>query len=831
MGALRSTVSKRYFVSHSSHDKPLALELKQALDGDAWVDLHEIEVGDLLLSRISAGVEAATDFVLLWSVASAASRWVEFEFNMAFARWIQDKAIAIRIIVLDETPVPLHFQPFLQGRGATDGAGVAALLRGASSETEVRHRRFFNRNVEIGGVEDALYDSSTTALWLCGMSGIGKRALARESINRITAGTNAYRIVTVSPGIAEPELHLLVASAAGIIPLPEESPLDEVRRKTSELLVNYAETGGIWVFEETDHWLEDDATLGRVAVQVLAALMSLKDHTSRLTIFTSRRRPRLDGAWKDSSVVVSLKGLSTHHSVTLLRDRGASDTEANLGTVANELDGHPLALEIIAPQLPLSASDIVSHRISIASDLIQPRSYQPNTWRLLELLSVVDGPIAVGELAENLHWTSEQMQEAIAEATSFGVIDYNDLGYIYLHPILRDYFLRSFRKDPNSASTTAELANVSKTRFEQKTTTDVDYVQSLLTTFRLLGMAGRFNEARDLRAGLIGTLFATANALYQEKRWAEALQYLDEALTGNQDLDRDALLLKAKCLAYVGKLDEARALGDALVASHHGSPKVLRDRGRIEFIGRNWDAAIVFYERALPLRKNNAQLFSDIAQALVRKEDWAAAAAAAKTAIDLKGDTAYTLNLYSQALEGQGSFAEAERMMEMAILREPRNPAYLHRAGRIAQRLGRREEALKHFRAATAIDPTQVESWLSITSFMIEMGDHSSARDTLGKVSELPGAHSQVVLNLEARIELAEGNLGAAQRLIDSALTKGRDTRNLILAIRIAIARSAGGEITHGQGQATVKLLAKELDRANHLMDIKEIWEQSPEFF
>lgn len=824
-------MTKRFFISHSSKDKPLAIATKAALDGDAWVDLHEIDLGDLLLSRITAGIEEASDFVLFWSSASASSAWVEFEFNMAFARWIQDRAIAIRIIVLDETPVPLHFQPFLQGRHATDAPSIVALLNGGKVESDVQHRRFFNRNAEVGVTEDALYSSATAALWLCGMSGLGKRALAREATNRLTSGTNAFRAIPVSPGIAEPELHLLVAGASEIEPLPPEAPLAEVTASTSELILAYSRAGGIWIFEEADHWLEDDATLGRVAIQVLRALLSQGDQKGRLAIFTSRRRPRLEGKWGESSEVIFLKGLSTGHSVTLLRDRGANDTDAGLKSVAVELDGHPLALEIIAPQLPLQANEIASHRVSIASDLIQPHKYRPGTWRFLELLAVVDGPIAVAALAENLEWSADQIQEAIAEATSFGVVDYSDLGYIYLHPILRDYFLRSYRKDPANAAKTAELASLSKARFDKKTVQDDDFVLSLLTTFRLLGMAGRFNEAKSLRAGLIGTLFSTANSLYQEKRWAEALQYLDEALTGNEELDRDALLLKSKCLAYLGKHSEARALGDALVASNPTSPKVLRDRGRIEFICRNWDSAIGYFERALPLRRNNAQLYSDIAQAYVRKEDWAAAAAAAKTAIDLKGDTAYTLNLYSQALEEQGLLAEAEKVMEMAILREPRNPVYIHRAGRIAQRLGRRDEALAHFKTATTIDPLQVESWLSISNLLIDTRDLEGARAALKKAEHLPGWPAKVAMNLQGRIELTDGHLFKAQGLVDSALSQGRDPQNLVLAIRVAIARANAGEVSSGQAQASIRLLAKELDRAGHLKDVKDLWEQRPDLF
>lgn len=67
-------MSKRFFISHAGPDKPLAIDLKALLEDDAWVDLHEIDLGDVLWHEISDGIEAATDFVLLWSAASARSK-------------------------------------------------------------------------------------------------------------------------------------------------------------------------------------------------------------------------------------------------------------------------------------------------------------------------------------------------------------------------------------------------------------------------------------------------------------------------------------------------------------------------------------------------------------------------------------------------------------------------------------------------------------------------------------------------------------------------------------------------------------------------------------
>lgn len=225
-------MSKRFFISHAGPDKPLAIDLKALLEDDAWVDLHEIDLGDVLWHEISDGIEAATDFVLLWSAASARSKWVQYETTLAFTRWLEDSAIALRIICLDETPVPFRLRPFLQARGADTAELIAGVLR-KNEPAPAPRRRFFNRNDEIGIIEEHLYASSTAALWICGVPGSGKRSLAREALQRITTGQGTVARVRVTSGTAEPELDLLLASSLQKSPAAESSTLTRTCRTHS----------------------------------------------------------------------------------------------------------------------------------------------------------------------------------------------------------------------------------------------------------------------------------------------------------------------------------------------------------------------------------------------------------------------------------------------------------------------------------------------------------------------------------------------------------------------------------------------------------------------
>lgn len=818
----------RFFISHASADKPLALELKRLLDGNAWVDLHELDVGDLLLKQISDGIENASDFTLLWSESSAESRWVSFELHMAFIRWLEDSAIAIRVIRLDTTPVPLYLRPFLQARGATDAASIAKALAGERPAPHAR-KPFLNRNQEIGAIEEALYGVDVRALFVCGLPGIGKRSLVREALTRLTIGANASHTISVTAATAETELNLLVSRAVGGNEVEDGSGVHEALADALAKLEQFAELGGIWVFEGVEHWLREDGAPGRILSAILEGAYAREGY-SRLIILTSRRRPRI--AQVESRVSsFFLNGLAAPHGLMLLKNLGASQPDAELVSVVKELDGHPLALEVVAPRLPLTAADLREQRHEIATDLVDPSTIAPATWLMLELLALADGPLAGEDLAAMLETDADGFKRDVAEASHYSLVVYDGLGSLSLHPLVRDYFLRSFRSSPKHKERTARVAEYMRTAVERLQRTDPQYVPSLLAAVKLLGLAGRFDEARDLRGGLTGTLTQTALELYHERRYAEALPFLDEALTGIDEVDRNTLQLKAKSLAYLGRLGEARDLGDHLVEANPTDPSVLRDRGRIEFIGRNWPDAISFFQKAIPHRHNPAQLWSDIAQARMRMDDWTGAVAAARIAIDRGGDTPWTLALYAEALENLDEVEEAERVMARAVSREPANAAYRHRLGRIAQRTGNSALAMEQFRKSGEIDGNYFQSLLSLASMLADTGELDGARTELERAMRVPGVPMGVSKNVEAKISLLSGNTSGAASSIAAALDDVRDAANIALAVRVWIARAEAGEVSTGQARAQVTSLSKELDSHDQLRSVLDVSREFPQYF
>lgn len=81
------------FISHSSRDTWIArmvAEKVSALGATAWLDVKDLEGGDLISAKILEGLDTCQEAVVLVSPNSVGSQWVVFEIGAA---WGQHKRI------------------------------------------------------------------------------------------------------------------------------------------------------------------------------------------------------------------------------------------------------------------------------------------------------------------------------------------------------------------------------------------------------------------------------------------------------------------------------------------------------------------------------------------------------------------------------------------------------------------------------------------------------------------------------------------------------------------------------------------------------------------
>src|SRR5947199_6009868 len=92
-GQARRTEPYLVFISHSSQDSWIArvmAEKMAARGAETWLDVKDLEGGDILDQEVLKGIDACQEAVVLISSKSVGSQWVIFEIG---ATWGQHKRV------------------------------------------------------------------------------------------------------------------------------------------------------------------------------------------------------------------------------------------------------------------------------------------------------------------------------------------------------------------------------------------------------------------------------------------------------------------------------------------------------------------------------------------------------------------------------------------------------------------------------------------------------------------------------------------------------------------------------------------------------------------
>ena len=96
------------FLSHSSKDKPIVRPIAERLRNDGlrvWFDEWEIKPGESITGGIEKGLQECDVFLLMWSAAAKASKWVDTELRAAIRKRVEDAQLRLVPIMVDNTPL------------------------------------------------------------------------------------------------------------------------------------------------------------------------------------------------------------------------------------------------------------------------------------------------------------------------------------------------------------------------------------------------------------------------------------------------------------------------------------------------------------------------------------------------------------------------------------------------------------------------------------------------------------------------------------------------------------------------------------------------------
>jgi tetratricopeptide (TPR) repeat protein len=169
-------------------------------------------------------------------------------------------------------------------------------------------------------------------------------------------------------------------------------------------------------------------------------------------------------------------------------------------------------------------------------------------------------------------------------------------------------------------------------------------------------------------------------------------------------------------------------------------------RGKLLASAHNHKGAEAAYERAVALDPNSATIRESYGDFRLSRREWEKAARQFEAAISgsLSG-TAYAGA--AQAYLGQNRLLEADKNINQAVAKDPVNAHYIYLQGRVAEAIGKGDEAFKKYEAAVQKKPDSVEALAAQGIIYIGRMDKAKARERLDAVLHVPEAQLSALEN------------------------------------------------------------------------------------
>lgn len=777
----------RAFLSHSSTNKDVVGAVFDALEKDAtWLDRAEIEWGDLFLEKIADGIESATDFVLFWSRPAAGSEWVRLEINMAFILRLRQKAIRLRVVVLDDPPLPLYLQPFhsFSVVGSKEQAKQIVQKLSPLLHEPVRsaRARFLDRHHEIGRIEQAVDDPETSGIWLFGFTGVGRGSLVQEALRRVFEGADSVKVeVTEGTGFVELALAL---NAARKESLPEALSRQEIENQIRLSLETFAKEGRLLVLLNVQHWLsEDNEPIGPLP-PILNTVRGVRAFVGHPVFLTSTRRPHLEPLAAARTVLIPVKGLDDEHVSALVRNwyfsiYGRELPKQDADKIAPKLFGHPVAARLVAGLLGDHTADylerypreLISLRRDLARILLQDLKLGAHAERLMETLALAGVGLPASVIASS-GFADAEFQQAVEQCTQAGLI-YADTR-LYGHPLFEEFFWhRLHRSDYQQRA--GQLAKTLKVHLASLTPESLECAETLPVAFRLFALSGDLAAAIGLRKDLSGELEAAAINLYNRRNYEQADKYVTHVLEGDPSNWR-MRLYRGRIRVRQEQWDEADAIVSSLLKDRPGDNGALHLKGwRFLRQGRPQDALDVF--SGIIAKREHVASLRDAAECLHRLRRNPEALVFLDRAKARESENPFVLDLESRILEEMDRLEPAYESALLASARDPLNGHLHHRLGQIRNKQGKPELAIPHFQKAIELDSDEFTPAHSLASAYLDTNNAPEAENMLHDLvakARTPANHD-LLEHMKARIALSKNDPLTSQRILKEQIAKQRN--------------------------------------------------------
>lgn len=209
---------------------------------------------------------------------------------------------------------------------------------------------------------------------------------------------------------------------------------------------------------------------------------------------------------------------------------------------------------------------------------------------------------------------------------------------------------------------------------------------------------------------------------------------------------QSARLQEAASLNRQGRLDEARAVLDALAVDFPEHPGVNELLGINHLKARNPARALHFLMKA-NLASDSPLILANIAVAFGQLNENSKAIDYFRQAIKLKPDFAEAYFNLGNLLLGQGNLDEAEESFGRATDLRPDDARYQFSRGIAHYMMGRLQEALVDFDRAIRINPGYANAYSNRGTILNRLGDYSGALEAYNRAIQLSRSDADLFFN------------------------------------------------------------------------------------
>lgn len=787
----RKVNAVKAFLSHSSKDKSLVIKVHEALEPRAtWLDRAEIEWGDVFLEKITQGIQQASDFVLFWSAEAAASGWVRHELNMAFILMMREKALRLRIILLDKTPLPLHIQPFNYLDVSTSDDPLTLILENLKHDLEeslaAQRHRFLNRHNELGRIEAAIDDPDSFMILLSGFQGIGKRSLANEALTRFFSGSD-HITLEITNGTDLVELAFKLNAYSRNAALKEELSQEDLVQELKLSIETIAKEGRLLLLVNVHYWLNETGQPIAPLTTIIDIVRTIPDYLDRPIIASSTRRVSMDVSQGSGITSINVGGLSSDNIASLIRlwhqiTEGKSLSHEESKEIAKELHGHPISAKpasYLIGQFGVTylrdhPHQLLNLRRDIARYLLTNIQLSERAELLLGSLAVIRSHIPATVLCTAMNLSDEDFHDAVKQASNIGVLLPDKV--LQIHPMFQDYFWRLTwdRQDYKPIANSIAIAVLDYA--QQHSIGSVEFADHLPVAIRLFALAGEFDKAREIRSDFKGELLDAAIEHYNRRQYDLAERYIDFVLDSDPNHFK-ATFYMSRILIRKEEWSKADEMLDRMLNERPYDYGVRHAQGWRYLRSKDHDKALSIFATIIA-EHNHVASIRDSAEclyALNRNDD---ALKILQRAKNIESNNPFILDLESRILEEMGQFEEAFEAAKLAVLRDPRRWSFHHRLGRILVKQNKVQDSIEHFRRAKEFDPDQFIPSSSLVSALLDCGyaptEVRKELNALNAVTRTP-RDMEIFKNLESRCLKLEGKIEEAIVILENEIRGGRN--------------------------------------------------------